>query len=367
MSFGARALIRLGALRHNLEVIRNTVADAPVMAVVKANAYGHGLLPVANALTGADCFGVARLNEALALRQGGIRQPVVLLSGVRTGAELQHAIDARLDLVVHCQEQVDLLQAAPAGELVVWLKIDTGMHRLGFAAGEAAAVIGRLRQCPAAGELRLMTHLASADEPQSSVTELQFQRFAALAESFDGDISIGNSPGVFGWPAAIGALLSSHRGGRCWIRCGIALYGVSPFPQGTGADLGLRPVMQFESHLIAVKALAKGDRVGYGARRRAARDTTLGLVAAGYGDGYSRFMPAGTPLQVNGRRVPLAGVVSMDLLAVDLGPDATDVVGDPVLLWGDALPVEEIARYAGTIPYQLVSGVMHREPAETTP
>lgn len=364
MSYGARALVRLDALRHNLQVIRKTAAGARVMAIVKANAYGHGLLPVAMALTDADSFGVARINEALALRNGGIRQPVVLLSGVYTEADLQRALEDRIDVVVHCLPQLELLEAFTAGSLDVWLKIDTGMRRLGFLEGEAAAALARLEQCKAVGNLRLMTHLASADDRNSIVTRRQVQRFSALAENFAGDISVGNSPGIFGWRDTIGEILSSHASDQLWVRSGIALYGISPFPDGSGKDLGLAPVMQFESCLIAVKQLKTGDRVGYGGSWRAQHDTTLGLIGAGYGDGYSRYLPAGTPVQVNGRPVPLAGVVSMDSCAVNLGPDAADRVGDPVLLWGEGLPVEEIARHAGTIPYQLVCGVTNRQPAE---
>ena len=364
MTFGARALIRLGALRHNFQVIQKTAPGARVMAVVKANAYGHGLLTVANALTGADCFGVARLNEALALRQNGIQQPVVLLSGVYTDAELSSAFDNRLDLVVHCRHQLELLEATAKGRATVWLKVDTGMHRLGFTQSEASDVIKRLRQCAAVEDLRLMTHLASADDRHSRETDTQLARFRVLAANFDGDISIGNSPAIFGWTEAINEMMSSGQGRQFWVRPGIALYGISPFPQGKGADLGLQPVMRFESRLFAVKALSRGDRVGYGGRWCAEWDTTLGLISAGYGDGYTRYLPSGTPVRVNGRAVPLAGVVSMDMAAVDLGPDATDAVGDPVVLWGDELPVEDIARHAATIPYQLVCGVTHREPAE---
>ena len=364
MSFGARALIRLDALRHNIQIIRKAAAGARVMAVVKANAYGHGLLPVANALSDADAFGVARINEALALRQGGIRQPVVLLSGVYSQADLQCALENEIDVVVHCWPQLELLDALAGGIVNVWLKIDTGMRRLGFLESEVAAAMDRLRQCRGVGELRLMTHLASADDRDSVVTRRQVQRFKALAEDFAGDISIGNSPGIFGWPETLGDLRAAHASGQLWVRSGIALYGISPFPTGCGADLGLRPVMQFESHLIAVKQLRTGDRVGYGGSWRAQDDTTLGLIAAGYGDGYTRYLPSDTPVQVNGRLVPLAGRVSMDTCSVNLGPDAPDQVGDSVVLWGDGLPVEDIARRAGTIPYQLVCGVVNREPAE---
>ena len=350
MSFGARAQVRLGALRHNFQRIKNAATGAQVMAVVKANAYGHGMVSVADALFDAGNFGVARVSEAVALRQAGIRQPIVLLSGVYTEAGLRTANEQRLDIVVHCWPQIELLEAADAGAVAVWLKVDTGMRRLGFFESEVADATRRLKRCPSVGKLSLMTHLASADDRDSATTREQFQCFRSLTRHFDGDISIGNSPGILGWPDEIRKMQSAHRGGQFWVRAGVALYGISPFPEGSGADLDLRPVMQFESRLIAVKALSKGERVGYGGSWRADRDTTLGLISVGYGDGYTRFLPSGTPVRINGRRAALAGVISMDIAAVDLGADADDKVGDPVVLWGEALPVEEVARHAGTIP-----------------
>jgi len=364
VTFGARASIRLGALRHNLKLIRDLEPRARIMAVIKANAYGHGLLPVAKALADADSLAVARLEEAVAVRQGGVKLPLVLLGGVYSEDELAIARRHDLEIVVHCGHQLRLLEEADDGNVIVWLKIDSGMRRLGFLESEVKDAMARLGRCAAVRELRCMTHLACADDRASGMTERQFRLFSELAGDFDGDLSIGNSPGVLGWSGNIDAMISSGRAGRFWIRPGIALYGVSPFPDGCGADYGLQSVMQFESRLIAAKVLAPGDRVGYGGKWQAERATTLGIVSAGYGDGYSRFLRSGTPVLINGRQVPVAGNISMDSAAVDLGPEATDKVGDPVLLWGEGLPVEDIARHARTIPYQLVCGVMHREPAQ---
>ena len=358
MTFGARAVIRLGALKHNLKVIRKRAPGARLMAVIKANAYGHGMLEVAKALADADCLAVARMSEARALREAGIDSPIVILEGVFAGEELDMAIDAGFDIVVHCVEQFELLEQLEAGRLTVWLKFDTGMNRLGFRVSDAEALINRARECRAIGELRLMSHLANANDRQDDKTADQLSLFESIADGFDGDVSIANSPGLFGWPDSI-----LKPSGDIWIRPGISLYGISPFDGTSGADLGLRPVMQLESRLIAVKTINAGDPVGYGGTWEAEQDSIIGVVAAGYGDGYSRFLPSGTPVLVNNRKVPLAGTVSMDMIAVDLGPDASDKVGDPVLLWGDGLPVEEIAHYAGSIPYQLVCGVLNREPS----
>ncbi len=363
MTCGARARILPGALLNNLAVIRKRAPGTRIMAAVKGNAYGHGLDTVARTLTDADNFAVARLAEAEALRNLGISKPVVLLAGVLDADELERAVRCDCQLVVHTRSQVELLERAAGFSIVAWLKIDTGMHRLGFAPAQATAMMTRLRRCGVVRKLNLITHLAAADNTEDPMTARQFAGFHELSDGFDGDISIANSPAIFAWSeGSAGASYWKNRG-DVWVRPGIALYGISPFAEGCGADIGLEPVMQFASRLVDTKRIAEGDRVGYGKGWRAPRDTTIGIVAAGYGDGYTRFLPGGTPLLINGRRVPLAGIISMDLCAVDLGPDVRDRVGDPVLLWGDGLPVEEIARAAGTIPYQLVTGVLHRESA----
>ncbi|MFQ5983777.1 MAG: alanine racemase [Woeseiaceae bacterium] len=358
MSFGARALIRLGALRHNLQVIRKQAPGARVMAVIKGNAYGHGMVEVAQALSAVDSLAVARLCEAQALREAGIDTPVVILEGALETDQLDAAVGSGFEIVVHSDEQLEMLEQLDAGRLTVWLKFDTGMNRLGFGVSDADAIIARARACRAVGDLRLMSHLANADDRQDPTTAEQLRRFRSVADGFDGDVSIANSPAIFAWPDSI-----FDSAGDNWIRPGITLYGISPFEENSGKDLGLCPVMQFESRLIAVKAIRAGERVGYGGTWEATEDSIIGIIAAGYGDGYSRFMPSGTPVLVNERRVPLAGRVSMDMIAVELGADASDKVGDPALLWGDGLPVEEVARHAATIAYQLVCGVTHREPS----
>ena len=366
MSFGARALIRLAALDHNLNVIRRAAPGAKVMAVVKANAYGHGMLAVARHLSNVDAFAVARLPEALQLREAGIDTPVVLLAGVLSLEEMQKATQHRFDIVVHCHEQLEFLNASTGSPATVWLKIDTGMNRLGFRPEEAAQLIASLQKNKAVAELRVMTHLASADEAGNPDTRKQMKQFRQLIRGFSGAVSIANSPATLGWSEIANAADEFDFAGDHWIRSGIALFGISPFADQSCADLGLKPVMQFEARLIAKKPLPAGARVGYKGRYTSAVDSTLGVIAAGYGDGYTRHFRDGTPVLINGRRVPMIGNVSMDMISVDLGPDATDTVGDIATLWGDDLPVEEVATYADAIPYELVCGVMNREASKVT-
>ena len=367
MNFGARALIRLGALRHNLDVLQRAVPGARIMAVIKANAYGHGLVPVARHLDAADSLAVARLPEAQLLRESGIDKPIVLLAGVSTDDELRHAFAQGFELVVHDIEQVVLLERAAGAGGTVWLKVDTGMNRLGFPPDAVTKLLRRLETAGAVREVRLMTHFASADELDNPATESQLDAFAAVTRGYPGAVSIANSPASLGWPQVVDARARLGFEGDFWIRPGISLFGVSPFADKTGRELGLKPVMQFEARLIAVKPLHAGARVGYKGAYISEQDTTLGIIAAGYGDGYTRHFRSGTPVLLNGRRVPLIGNVSMDMIAVDLGQGAPDRVGDVATLWGDDLPVEEVAPWADAIPYELVCGVMNREDSEIVP
>jgi len=361
VSFGARACINLGAIQQNFQRIVKQAPGSRVMAVIKANAYGHGLIDVANSLPDAECLAVARLSEAIELRQAGIDKPIVLLGGAFSADEMDQAIDLQLQICVHAEEQITWLEKHGVADAVVWAKIDTGMNRLGFRPESAATVIARLRNCAAISDVHLMTHLANADDRQDSTTKTQINAFRAITNDFSGDISIANSAGVLGWSEELEIFADIRAAGRLWIRPGLALYGISPFPNQCGDDLGLIPAMQFEAHLIAVKKLNTGERVGYGGTWQAQQDTVLGVVSAGYGDGYSRHITSGAPVFINGRRVPVTGRISMDLCSIDLGASATDQVGDAVILWGEDLPVEEIAERAGTIPYQLVCGITNRE------
>ena len=364
MSFGARALIRLAALEHNLDVVRRAAPDAKVMAVIKANAYGHGMVPVAQHLSHVDAFAVARVPEALELRSNGVAAKIILLAGVMNATELAAAMQHDFEPVVHCQTQLDLLDCSFGGKVNVWLKFDTGMNRLGFDPADAPEIIKRLRESPGVKELRLMTHLSSADELNGSTTTEQLNRFRPIASGFDGDVSIGNTPGSLGWPEVREAQKEFGFHGDNWIRPGIALFGISPFADKTAAEIGLKPVMQFEARLISVKPLRAGARVGYKGAYTNNENTMLGIISAGYGDGYSRHFRSGSPVLINNRIVRLVGNVSMDMIAVDLGADSQDKIGDIATLWGDGLPVEEVAPWGNAIPSELVCGVMNREDSE---
>lgn len=354
MSRPIRARIDLHALEHNLGRVRRLAAGKRVVAVIKANAYGHGLLDVARALHEADAFGVASLDEAEQLRHSGIATPILLLEGFFTAAELPQISHHHLEIVVHNERQLRLLESGRLKRpLRVWLKIDTGMNRLGFTPDRASEVYQRLARCRSvAPGIRLMTHLCCADEPERATTATQLERFRAASAGLDGETSIANSAGIVAWAASHGD----------WVRPGIMLYGASPMRDGHGADLDLVPVMTLESELIAVRDCRRGDTVGYGADWIAAGDTRIGVIAAGYGDGYPRHAVAGTPILVNGRHVELVGRVSMDMLTVDLSPVPDAEIGDSVVLWGEGLPAEDVARHAGTIAYELFCQVTDRVP-----
>jgi alanine racemase len=352
MSFAPRALIDLAALRHNLAKARSAAPRSRIMAVVKANAYGHGMLRVVEALGEADALAVARVGEAVALRQAGIRHPLVVLQGCSDREELEQATVHQLELVVHQPQQLQLLQQhGVTGPLTLWLKVDTGMHRLGMPQEQAVAAYRQLAALPGlSAPVRLMTHFASADDRDALETPQQWRRIETLARELGAEVSAANSGGVLGWPETHGD----------WVRPGIMLYGVSPFINGPMAECGLRPVMSLQSRLIAVNRYKKGDAIGYGGTWTCPEDMTVGVVSIGYGDGYPRHTPSGTPVLLHGKRVPLVGRVSMDSISLDLRslPDAQ--VGDWVTLWGKGLPVEEIAAAAGTIPYELLCGVTGR-------
>jgi alanine racemase len=347
------ATIDSNALRHNLNVVRQWAPKARVMAVIKANAYGHGLVAVARALESADAFAVARVDEGLTLRAAGITTPTVLLEGVFDREQLDAAAAAGFQLVVHVPEQIELLRNAAAGtSFKVWLKLDSGMNRLGFkgeafgAAHSALSALGAV-QAP----VNLFTHLASADAPDDSTTADQLARFDAATRFLPGERSIANSAGM----------LSFSEAQADWVRPGLLLYGVSPIEGAIGADYGLKPVMTLQAQVIALKDLAVGERVGYGGRWTASRPTRLAVAAVGYGDGYPRSLGTGAPVLVNGERASLAGRVSMDMIGIDVTDlRSAPALGDPVVLWGEGLPVEEIAVWADTIPYELLCGISQR-------
>ena len=352
------ASIDVGALKHNLDAVRRRAPKSRVMAVIKANAYGHGLITVARALDCADAFAVARFDEGLALRKAGIDSPVVLLEGVFDREQLEAAAAADFEPVVHTAEQIELLRAARGARFKVWLKLDSGMNRLGFKVADFPAAYAALSALPALkGPVNLFTHLASADAPQLPTTAEQLRVFAAATRSLPGERSIANSAAVLGFPESQAD----------WVRPGLLLYGVSPLNGSVGADHGLRAAMTLRSHIIAVKELEIGERVGYGGDWTAARPTRLAMAAVGYGDGYPRSLSAGAPVLVNGERAGLAGRVSMDMIGIDVTEAArAPRLGDPVVLWGEGLPVEEIAACSKRIPYELLCGISQRVAVSST-
>ncbi len=366
MTRPTRARISRAALAANLARVRAAAPGCRVIAVVKANAYGHGLLPVARALSRTDAYAVARVDEALALREAGLAHPVLLLEGPLEASDLEQAARFHLDLVVHAGEQLDMLAhyRGPA-RFTLWLKFDTGMNRLGFPLESFDAVMSRVQSLNCvARPLRLMTHLACADERGHPHTRRQLERIRAGLAVRGCDLSIANSAGILGLPEVLQAptALAGAPATPCnWVRPGVMLYGISPLRGRDAGAVGLEPAMTFQTRLIALRHVVRGESVGYGATWTADRDTLIGIAAAGYGDGYPRSLPSGTPVLIGGHRAPLAGRISMDMLAIDLTEHpGTPAVGDCVTLWGRGLPVELVAEAAGTIPYELVCGITQR-------
>lgn len=350
MARATTAHIHIDALRHNLAVVRARAPQARVMAVVKADGYGHGLERVAQALVGADAFGVAALSDAQRLRAAGLSQKILLLSGFDEPADLDQLRQLDVDTVVHHRTQLDMLAQDRGSPLKVWLKMDSGMHRLGFAPGDFAAAYARLQAMPnVAPDIVCMSHLASSEEADGAQTPAQLRQFDAHLP--DGAAaSIANSAGILVWPQA-------H---KQWLRAGGALYGLAVGEGARGADFGLRPAMTLSTRLISVQTVARGERIGYSGIYACPEDMPVGVAAIGYGDGYPRVIRPGASVLLNGRRVPIIGRVSMDLMTLDLRSQPQAAVGDPVVLWGEGLPVEEVAAAAGTISYELTCSITRR-------
>jgi len=365
----ATAVINLSALKHNLAQIKALAPTAKVLAVLKANGYGHGLERIAQALFSeqsednkngdssvkADAIAVARIDEALALRSAGITQPIVLLEGFFNSKDLAILAANNLQTVIHNQQQLDaILSAKLSSPLKVWLKIDTGMHRLGIAPKEFSLFYQKLTTSNNVHKgIILMSHLGCADDKASESTVAQISLFESITQGCEEERTLANSAGVCAWP-------TSHYE---WIRPGLLLYGISPLPFEKvvkKSPCNVQPVMTLKSSLIAVRGLAAGESVGYGNTWQSKEKTVIGVVAIGYGDGYPRHAKNGTPVLVNGRRVPLIGRVSMDMITVDLGLNAQEQVGDVVTLWGEQLSVAEIAQCSTTIPYELLCNITRR-------
>lgn len=345
-----RARIDLKALRHNLSVARRLAPNAKVMAVVKANAYGHGLTRVARGLRDADGFGLLELDAAVRLREAGYAHRILLLEGFFNSSELETIADHRLATVVHSMEQVRALRSTRLKQKVeVHLKINTGMNRLGIDVAEVPRAL-QLLQTAQIAQITLMTHFACAEE-RDGVRE-QLQRFEQAVAGLQLPRSLANSAALLRHPAA-------HAD---WVRPGIMLYGSSPFEDQGADELGLRPVMTLESEIIAVRQLAAGDGVGYGAVFRAQQPMRVGIVACGYADGYLRHASTGCPILVDGILTRTLGRVSMDMLCVDLTGLDQAQVGSHVTLWGEGLPVDQVAAHAGTVSYELLCALAARVP-----
>jgi alanine racemase len=354
MSRTTVATIHLGALRQNLARLKTLAAPAKVMAVVKADAYGHGLERVARALDAdADAFAVAALGDGLRLRAAGHRQRIVVLSGPDHPHDIAEMQRLKLDAAVHHEAQLQWLASTDAslGRLRVWLKIDSGMHRLGFAPDLAAQAHARLCAMPGIdAQIGLLTHFSESEVFDGGCAPAQIARFDAATAMFEGPRSLSNSAAVLGWPEARGD----------WVRTGGLLYGLSVVDGKTGEDFGFRPAMTLSTRLIAINRVNKGERIGYNGLWTCPEDMPVGVAAVGYGDGYPRSAAAGTPVLVGDRCVPLIGRVSMDLITLDLRDAPLAAVGDRVLLWGPPLPAERVAAQSGTISYDLTCGMTRR-------
>jgi alanine racemase len=351
-----QATISHSALAHNLNVVKQRAPNAKIMAVVKANGYGHGLINVAQGLSDTNGFAVLGLNEAIDLREAGFEQTILLLEGVFISDEVQLASGFNIDIVVHSVPQIEMLERAKlARKINIHLKMNTGMNRLGFTPSEYLGAFNRLKACKNVAEITLMTHFATADEDIGIAEPLQ--RFQNTVKNLKQPLSLANSAAILRHPEA-------HAD---WVRPGIMLYGATPISGNLGhgtpaVAFDLKPAMQFTSEIIAVQTLEKGDSVGYGNRFTATQKTRIGVVACGYADGYPRHSPSGTPIAVNGKLTKTLGRVSMDMLFCDLTnlPEAN--IGAPVELWGNLVPVDAVAEMSGTVGYELLCAVSRRVP-----
>ena len=342
MNRHASVSVDLKALKHNLSIVRSVARQQKILAVVKADAYGHGMVEAAAALTdaGADALGVAFVSEGVALREAGIEAPILVLEGARHELEVAWASKAGLMLAVHHEYQIRDLPDSLFLRPELWLKVDTGMGRLGFKPKVAGRIAARLgARCTT-----IMTHFACADMPEDPLNDVQIQRFDEARRNVSLPSSAANSAAIFAFPHAR----------YDWVRPGIVLYGSSPFRDESAADLGLLPVMTLRAPIVAINHHRKGESIGYGADFRCPTDMPVGVIAAGYADGYPRQASPGTPVLVSGVEVPLIGRVSMDMITVDLSEVPETSIGDLATLWGEGLPVDYVAAHSSTIAYELL-------------
>jgi alanine racemase len=348
-----RAIIDLGALRNNVALTKQMSGEARAFGVVKADGYGHGLRRIYPGLSGLDGLAVLEIASAIELRELGDQRPILLLEGVFGSAELKLALEHQLSVVVYSMEQVDLLlQSRETKRIDVFVKVNTGMNRLGLSLIELPQVCRLLAEAPIVSAVTVMTHYADADGERG--IDWQDKQLLSVNGIRDFDQSRSNSA----------ALIRFGAKGQSWVRPGMMLYGVSPIEGMTAQSIGLKPVMTLVSKIIAIQQLDAGDRVGYGGAFTASHSMRIGIVAGGYGDGYPRSATHRTPVLVSGKKVSVIGRVSMDTVAIDLTHAPQSQVGSPVTLWGEGLPVEDVARSAGTIGYELVTRLNARVPVE---
>ncbi|PCJ30319.1 MAG: alanine racemase [Gammaproteobacteria bacterium] len=350
------AKIDLNALQHNLARVKLLAPNSQIMSVIKANAYGHGAVKAAHALSDSDAFAVARVSEGIQLRKEGISLPIVILEGVNSAEELNQAVDYSLSPVFHSGQQVEIVLETTLTQALsfCWLMLDTGMHRLGFTTEDAEQALKSLATSSnIKGDINLMSHFANSDELDDDRNTQQLAKLTDFNSAHNLLVSMANS-------AAIISLQDSH---QQWVRPGLMLYGISPFEHRSADELGLQPAMQFVSSLIAIQQIPAGGQVGYGGSWTAQDETCIGIVSVGYADGYSRQLSNSADVLINGVKVAVLGRVSMDMIAIDLSPCNDAKIGDEVILWGDKLlPVEQLAQQANTIAYELVCQVSERVP-----
>ncbi|QTS84081.1 alanine racemase [Coxiella endosymbiont of Amblyomma nuttalli] len=348
----AVAAINLTALKHNFSWIKKVASHQYIWAMIKSSGYGHGLLRVAQVLSEADAFGVSCIEEAIVLREAGIKTPIIVMGGFSNEKELLKFIRHHLVAVIHQPDQVRVLENCHlTSPLSVWLKIDSGMHRLGFSVEVVASIYQSLQKSVSVRKpIGLMTHLADADNIDRAFTEFQINQFFTITKKMKGPKSIVNSAGLLSYPNAL----------VDWVRPGILLYGISPFNSESVVERNLRPVMTLSATIVAIKQCRKDDVVGYGCIWRCPETMPIGIVGIGYGDGYPRHAPNGTPTLLNNKVCPLIGRVSMDMIAIDLRSQPNVQIGDEVILWGNGLPIERIAQKAHTISYELLCNITHR-------
>ncbi|MFT5111658.1 MAG: alanine racemase [Parasphingorhabdus sp.] len=350
MTYRVRACLDLNAVQHNIDCIRRKSPNTKLVAVIKANAYGHGLGSIATTLAGmVDEFAVASTEEAVELRQIGVAEPIWILSDFSPSSDLEVLGPFDLQPVIHSADQIDALEHLNT-PVTAHLKIDSGMGRLGFRVDELKSALERLSTLRHVNIGVLLSHLACADDSVHPATKLQTTCFDQLTNHLNYDRSLANSAGVFAHPETHFDV----------VRSGIAIFGVSPLMAKCGKDLGLKPVMTLISKVLSVKKLFKGQSVGYGANFTCAKDTTMAIVSCGYGDGYPRHAKNGTPVLVRDQIAPLIGTISMDTLSIDVSEIEGVVPGDPVTLWGRGLPIENVARQSDTIAYELLCGLSNR-------